>query len=94
MNTSRVTAATNSRRNGRLPDQAFNVPSTDAAQGASAMTAIRAEGAHCAILFEPAKAAGGCFGRSDHRGRGKRHRAVGACVAQDTTHPSIKRLLS
>jgi hypothetical protein len=29
-------------------------------------------------------AAGRRFGRSDHRGRGKRHRAVGACVAQDT----------
>jgi hypothetical protein len=43
---------------------------------------------------EPRLAAGRCFGRSDHRGRGKRYRAVGARVAQDTTHPSIKRLLS
>ena len=31
-------------------------------------------------------AAGGCFGRSDHRGRGKRYRAVRACVAQDSAH--------
>ena len=29
-------------------------------------------------------AAGRRVGPSDHRGRGKRHRAVGACVAQDT----------
>ena len=29
-------------------------------------------------------AAGRRLGRSDHRGRGRRHRAVGACVAQDT----------
>jgi hypothetical protein len=34
-------------------------------------------------------AAGRCFGRSDHHGRGKRHRAVGACVAQDTTHDRL-----
>ena len=26
------------------------------------------------------------FGRADHHGRGRRHRAVGACVAQDTAH--------
>src|SRR6266850_1440372 len=31
-------------------------------------------------------AAGRRFGRSDHRGRGKSHRAVGAYVAQDTAH--------
>ena len=40
-------------------------------------------------LFRARKArlaAGRRFGRSDHRGRGKRHRAVGACVAQDTAH--------
>jgi len=29
-------------------------------------------------------AAGRRFGRSDHRGRGRRHPAEGACVAQDT----------
>jgi len=29
-------------------------------------------------------AVGRRFGRSDHRGQGKRHRAVGACVAEDT----------
>jgi hypothetical protein len=39
-------------------------------------------------------AAGWCFGRSDHRGRGNRHRAAGVCVAQDTAHAAIERLLS
>ena len=33
-------------------------------------------------------------GPSDYRGRGKHHRAVGACVAQDTADTSINRLLS
>jgi hypothetical protein len=35
-------------------------------------------------------AAGRRFGRSDHRGRGKRHRAVGAYVAQDTAHTNYQ----
>ena len=37
-------------------------------------------------------AAGRRFGRSDHRGRGTRHRAVGACVAADTVHQSAVEL--